>query len=152
MADRHEQRLMTAREVIAMFDLEPHPEGGHYRETWRGRAGPDGRAVGTAIYFLLAKGERSAWHRIDAEEIWHWYAGDPLTLTVSEDGAGSSAIRLGRRLREGETPQAVVPARAWQMAETLGDWTLVGCTVAPGFEFEGFELAPPDWQPAKRGS
>lgn len=143
---------MTAREVIDLFDLEPHPEGGHYRETWRGPDGADGRSVGTAIYFLLAKGERSAWHRIDAEEIWHWYAGDPLTLTTSEDGIDSRSTRLGRRLREGERPQEVVPAGAWQMAESLGDWTLVGCTVAPGFRFEGFELAPPDWQPARRGS
>ena len=147
MADKREQRLMTAREVIDMFDLEPHPEGGHYRETWRGPAGPDGRSVGTAIYFLLARGERSAWHRIDAEEVWHWYAGDPLTLTVSEDGIDARSTRLGRRLREDELPQAVVPAHAWQMAESLGDWTLVGCTVAPAFDFAGFEMAPPGWRP-----
>lgn len=146
------EHLMTAREIIAILDLEPHPEGGHYRETWRGPAGADGRAVGTAIYFLLAAGERSAWHRIDATEIWHWYAGDPLVLTISTDGADSAATRLGRRLRGGEVPQAVVPAGAWQMAETLGDWTLVGCTVFPGFEFSGFEMAPHGWQPAKRGS
>lgn len=143
---------MTANEVIAMLDLEPHPEGGHFRETWRGPDGPDGRSVGTAIYFLLAAGEHSAWHRVDADEIWHWYAGDPLVLTVSPDGTGSTSIRLGRRLREGETSQAVVPAGAWQMAETLGDWTLVGCTVSPGFRFEGFEMAPEGWQPAMRGA
>jgi predicted cupin superfamily sugar epimerase len=152
MADRTEQRLMAAREVIEMFDLEPHPEGGHYRETWRGPAGPDGRAVGTAIYFLLARGERAAWHRIDAEEIWHWYAGDPLILTVSENGTDATSTRLGRRLREAEVPQAVVPAGAWQTAKSLGDWTLVGCTVAPGFTFESLELAPLGWQPARRGS
>ena len=152
MADRTEQRLMSAREVIDMLDLGPHPEGGHYRETWRGPAGPDGRAVGTAIYFLLARGERAAWHRIDAEEIWHWYAGDPLILTVSENGTDASSARLGRRLREDEVPQLVVPAGAWQTAKSLGDWTLVGCTVAPGFTFESFELAPLGWQPARRGS
>lgn len=135
-----------------MLDLEPHPEGGHYRETFRGVPGPDGRAASTAIYYLLGDGELSRWHRIDADEIWHWYGGDPLVLTISDNGSDTRSIRLGRRLREGELPQAVVPTGSWQSARSTGSWTLVGCTVAPGFRFEGFELAPPGWQPSRRGS
>lgn len=152
MSAGKEQHVLTAREVIDLLDLKPHPEGGHYRETWRGAAGADGRPVGTAIYFLLEKGRPSAWHRIDAEEVWHWYAGDPLTLTVCQNGADTHSTRLGWRLGEGEQPQAIVPADAWQTAQSLGAWSLVGCTVAPGFTFDGFELAPVGWQPAERGS
>jgi len=126
--------------------LKPHPEGGHYRETFRDPRMVDGRAVSTAIYFLLKRGERSCWHRVDAVEVWHWHAGGALTLRVN-DGAATTEVRLGPDLVAGERPQAVVPARAWQSAETTGDWTLVGCTVAPGFEFSGFEPAPNDWEP-----
>ncbi len=138
---------MTAAEIIARLELKPHPEGGHYRETFRDTgAGAGGRALSTAIYFLLARGERSHWHRIDAVEIWHYYAGDALALHIAEDGDNRS-IRLGPDLAAGEVPQAVVPPQAWQAAETTGNWTLVGCTVAPGFDFAKFELAPKGWLP-----
>jgi len=137
----------SAADVIARLDLKPHPEGGHYRETFRDTNIDDrGRARSTAIFFLLARGEHSHWHRIDAVEIWHYYAGDALTLRISDDD-GSRSIRLGPDLAAGEVPQAVVPARAWQAAESTGDWTLVGCTVAPGFGFAKFELAPQGWEP-----
>jgi uncharacterized protein len=137
----------TAAEVIALLALAPHPEGGHFRETFRdGRMVESGRAASTAIYYLLARGERSRWHRIDAVEVWHWYAGAPLALDIAEEGQART-VRLGGDLRGRERPQAVVPAGAWQQAASLGDWTLVGCTVAPGFEFAGFELAPNGWAP-----
>ena len=136
-----------AAEVIARLDLKPHPEGGHYRETFRDpNVDGNGRSRSTAIYFLLARGERSHWHRVDAVETWHYYAGDALTLRVS-DGDGTRTIKLGADLAAGEMPQAIVPAHAWQAAESDGNWTLAGCTVAPGFEFAGFELAPSSWQP-----
>jgi predicted cupin superfamily sugar epimerase len=137
----------SAADIIARLELKPHPEGGHYRETFRD-AGLDaaGRTRSTAIYFLLARGERSHWHRIDAAEIWHYYAGGPLTLQMADD-AGKRSIRLGADLNAGEIPQAIVPAHAWQAAESAGDWTLVGCTVAPGFDFASFELAPKGWEP-----
>lgn len=138
---------LSAAEVIRLLDLAPHPEGGHYRETFRDAAGPDGRSRGTAIHFLLAAGEVSHWHRIDAVEIWHWYSGAPLALAVSERGDEVRRLHLGPDLAAGERPQAVVPARAWQSAVSLGAWTLVGCTVAPGFDFAGFEMAPADWRP-----
>jgi predicted cupin superfamily sugar epimerase len=137
----------SAAEIIARLDLKPHPEGGHYRETFRDtRVDADGRALSTAIYFLLARDERSHWHRIDAVEVWHYYAGDPLTLQIS-DHKNMRAIRLGPDLVAGDVPQAVVPANAWQAAESAGDWTLVGCTVAPGFDFAKFELAAKGWMP-----
>jgi len=137
---------LTAAEIIRRLDLKPHPEGGHYRETHRDTRSHEGRAASTAIYFLLARGERSHWHRIDAVEVWHYYAGDPLKLEIV-DGSTELIVRLGPDVSADETPQVVVPARAWQAAETFGDWTLVGCTVSPGFVFEGFELAAPDWSP-----
>jgi predicted cupin superfamily sugar epimerase len=137
----------TAAEIIARLDLRPHPEGGHYRETFRDPAvDTGGRAASTAIYFLLARGERSHWHRIDAVEVWHYYAGHALALHIADD-AGRHALRLGPDLAAGEVPQAIVPAQAWQAAESTGDWTLVGCTVAPGFDFATFELAPKGWKP-----
>ena len=137
---------LTAADIIRLLELKPHPEGGHFRETFRDTRLVDGRAASTAIFFLLARGERSHWHRIDAVEAWHHYAGAPLTLSI-DDGAATRTVRLGPDLAAGETPQAVVPVRTWQAAETLGDWTLCGCTVAPGFEFSGFELAPKGWSP-----
>jgi predicted cupin superfamily sugar epimerase len=137
---------LTAAQVIARLDLKPHPEGGHFRETFRDARTADGRAASTAIYFLLARGERSHWHRIDAVEMWHHYAGAPLILRIADD-AGQRDVHLGPDLAAGEQPQAIVPARAWQAAESAGEWTLVGCTVAPGFEFSQFELAAPDWSP-----
>jgi predicted cupin superfamily sugar epimerase len=139
----------TAAEIIAKLDLKPHPEGGHYRETFRDTRLHEGRAASTAILFLLARGERSQWHRIDAVEVWHFYAGTPLKLEIV-DGSKEEIIRLGADIHADEVPQVTVPARAWQAAESLGDWTLVGCTVAPGFDFKGFELAPKAWKPGKR--
>jgi predicted cupin superfamily sugar epimerase len=137
----------TAADIIRLLDLKPHPEGGHFCETFRDpRTDPSGRAASTAIYFLLARGERSHWHRVVAVEVWHWYAGAPLRLEIHENGARTN-VTLGPDLAAGERPQGVVPAGAWQAAESLGDWTLVGCTVAPGFEFSGFELAPKGWSP-----
>lgn len=141
--------MPTAAEMIEKLGLEPHPEGGHYRETFRDAHAPDGRAASTAILFLLARGERSHWHRVDAVEIWHYHAGAPLKLSLV-DGATEEIIRLGNDIHGGEIPQVIVPARAWQAAESLGDWTLVGCTVAPGFTFQGFELAPAGWSPAQK--
>ena len=133
--------------MIRLLELKPHPEGGHYRETFRdSRTVDGGRAASTAIYFLLARGERSHWHRIDAVETWHWYAGSALVLSIALGGK-TEAIRLGNDLSAGERPQAVVPVGAWQAAECPGDWALCGCTVAPGFEFAGFELAPSGWVP-----
>jgi predicted cupin superfamily sugar epimerase len=137
----------TAAEIIARLELKPHPEGGHYRETFRD-SDVDGRSASTAIYFLLARGERSHWHRIDAAEVWHYYAGGALNLQIADD-VGQRCIRLGPDLAAGEVPQAIVPAQAWQAAESTGDWTLVGCTVAPGFDFAKFELAEPDWFPGR---
>jgi hypothetical protein len=140
-------RELSAAEVIHLLDLRPHPEGGHFRETFRDpRHHAGGRSLSTAIYFLLAAGERSHWHRVDAVEIWHWHAGAALALQIAGSG-GITTIRLGVDLTAGERPQAVVPAGAWQAAQSLGAWTLVGCTVAPGFDFGGFELAPRDWAP-----
>ncbi len=138
-----------AESIIAALGLEPHPEGGHYRETYRHRPPDGGRGASTAIYYMLRAGERSHWHRVDVDEMWHWYAGAPLRLSISEDGLGSTDHPLGPDIFEGERPQVLVPGSAWQSAESLGDWTLVGCTVAPAFEFSGFEMAPPDWTPGK---
>ena len=139
--------MRTAAEIITRLELRPHPEGGHYRETFRdARTDTEGRSHSTAIYFLLARGERSHWHRIDAVEIWHYYAGAPLMLRIADDD-GQWKFMLGADIAAGELPQAVVPADTWQSAASTGDWTLVGCTVAPGFEFAKFELAAPDWFP-----
>jgi predicted cupin superfamily sugar epimerase len=140
---------LSARDVIRLLDLKPHPEGGHYRETFRDAGDmPGGRGASTAIYFLLAAGERSHWHRVDAPEVWHFYAGAPLELSQAESEEGPVTTQvLGPDLQAGQRPQAVVPADVWQAAETLGPWTLVGCTVAPAFVFPGFELAPKGWAP-----
>jgi uncharacterized protein len=144
---------MTAKDVVRLLDLKPHPEGGFYRETFRDtREGSDGRAASTLIYFLLGAGDVSDWHRVDAAEVWHWYAGGPLVITVSPDGHDASAHHLGNDLAVGQRPQFVVPAGWWQTAASLGAWTLAGCTVAPGFDFKGFELAPKDWRPMPRES
>lgn len=141
---------LTASDIISRLGLQPHPEGGHYRETFRdARTIEGGRAASTAIYFLLARGERSHWHRVDAVEIWLYHAGNPLNLHIA-DGSGERTIQLSANLAAGEQPQAIVPAHAWQAAESTGDWTLVSCTVAPGFDFKTFELAPPGWSPSPR--
>lgn len=136
----------TAAEIIRTLGLQPHPEGGHFRETWREGDGTR-RGSGTAIYFLLQQGERSHWHRVDAAEIWHFHAGAPLILRQSPDGATESAALLGPDLAAGQRPQLIVPPGHWQAAESTGAWTLVGCTVSPAFQFERFELAPAGWQP-----
>ena len=141
--------MPSAADLIRLLDLKPHPEGGHFRQTFRdSRTVDGGRAASTAIYFLLARGERSHWHKVDAIEAWHYHAGAPLKLEIAASAQGPvERLTLGSDLAAGERPQAIVPAHAWQAAQSLGDWTLVGCTVAPGFEFKGFELAPKDWQP-----
>ena len=140
---------LSPEEVIRLLGLAPHPEGGFYRETFRAAA-PDGaRAASTAIYYLLREGDVSAWHRTDADEIWHHYAGGPLELRLSADGRESTSVRIGADLAAGERPQGVVPAGVWQSARPLGGWALAGCTVAPGFEFAGFEMAPPGWEPGR---
>jgi len=137
---------MDPQDLIDRLGLSPHPEGGWYRETWRDDPADGGRGVGSAIYFLLGAGERSHWHRVDAAEVWHHYAGHPLELAIC-DGDHHQVVRLGDDLAAGEEPQALVPARAWQAARSTGAWTLVGATVSPAFEFDGFELAAPDWAP-----
>lgn len=142
--------METAREIIAALGLEPHPEGGWYRETWRAPAEPGARAAGTAIYYLLEAHQFSHWHRVDAAEIWLWHMGAPLALTLSPDGHDAETRMLGPELSVGQRPQQVVPAGWWQTAASLGRFTLVSCTVSPGFEFTGFEMAPPDWRPTPR--
>ena len=138
---------MKPQDIVERLGLSPHPEGGWYRETWRAEA-PDGtRAPGTAIYYLLEEAQVSGWHRVDAAEIWHWYAGAALDLTLSPDGRSRVIAVLGPAIEAGERPQILVPAGCWQSAASRGEFTLVGCTVSPGFEFQGFELAPEGWAP-----
>jgi len=132
--------MSDADRLIALLDLKPHPEGGHFRETFRDNN--EGRAFSTAIYFLLKAGEVSRWHRVDAAEVWHFYGGAPLELRI-----GKQAYVLGPNIDEAQAPQIVVPAGMWQAAKSLGDYTLVGCTVAPGFDFAHFEMAPQDFAP-----
>jgi predicted cupin superfamily sugar epimerase len=139
--------VSTADDIIQRLGLTPHPEGGYYRETWRAPAPPGQRSSGTAIYYLLSAGERSHWHKVDAAEIWHWYAGAPLELSLSADAREVTAHQLGNQLERGQSPQIIVPADCWQSAASLGKWSLVGCTVSPGFEFGGFTMAPAGWQP-----
>lgn len=137
--------------LITSLGLQAHPEGGWYRETYRDVPATGGRGTVTQIYYLLAAGELSAWHRVtDATEIWHHYAGAPLVLTLSSNGHDAEAHTLGADVLAGQKPQVVVPSGWWQTAESLGAWTLCGCTVAPAFEFAGFEMAPADWRPVPR--
>jgi uncharacterized protein len=131
-----------ADRLIKMLGLEPHPEGGHYRQTFYDETRGTGRAISTAIFFLLKAGEVSRWHRIDAAEVWHFYRGAPLELRIGRD-----TYILGPNIDEAQLPQHVVPPDIWQSARSLGDYTLVGCTVAPGFDFAHFELAPEDFEP-----
>jgi len=138
---------VTAAEIIAALGMKAHPEGGHYAETYRDAPTGGGRGAMTAIYFLLARGEVSRWHRVDAAEIWHWYAGAPLALMISPDGRAVMRHALGPDIAAGERPQCTVPPGQWQSAESRGAWTLVGCTVGPAFTFAGFELAPPGFAP-----
>lgn len=139
---------LTAKQIIDLLDLKPHPEGGYFAETFR-----DESDASTAIYYLLEAGDCSKWHRVHGSaEVWHHYAGGPLALTLSPNGHDAEAHRLGKALLAGEKPQVVVPSGWWQTAESLGHWTLVGCTVAPGFSFENFETADDDWRPTPRSS
>ena len=140
---------MDAQSVIQYLSMNQHPEGGWYVETYRASAEDGARGAMTAIYFLLTKGQRSHWHQVDAAEAWLWHAGAPLRLRVSADGAATDEIVLGPELSEGQHPQAVVPAHAWQSAESLGAWTLVSCVVAPAFHFEGFRISAPGWEPGR---
>ena len=142
--------MTTARDLIETLDLQPHPEGGWYKETWRADAAPGERAVGTAIYYLLEADQFSHWHRVDAAEIWLWHAGAPLALTLSADGHDAETRVLGTEFAQNQRPQIVIPPNWWQTAASLGRFTLVSCTVSPGFEFDGFEMAPPDWRPTPR--
>ena len=134
--------MTEADRIVEILDMKPHPEGGYYRQMFLDPHGTAGRAHSTAIYYLLKKGEVSRAHRIDAAEVWHFYRGSPLELTIQEDGGAAAFHVLGAAVEFGERPQLVVPAHAWQGARSLGDYTLVGCTVAPGFLFETFEMAP----------
>jgi len=138
---------MNADEMISKLQLGPHPEGGHFRETFRDSATTSGRSASTAILYLLKAGEQSHWHRVDAAEVWHWYAGAPLELGLSVDGREKRTRILGNLIADGQSPQIVVPAQCWQMARSMGTYSLVGCTVAPGFEFAGFEMAADGWSP-----
>jgi len=140
--------VTAAAEVVSALGMRAHPEGGWYVETWRASSAGGERPSGSAILYLLAAGERSYWHRVDAAEVWQFSAGDPLELRVWSQGDEAVATyALGGEVTSGQVAQVVVPAGAWQAARTLGPWTLVGCIVVPGFEFAGFELAPPDWEP-----
>jgi predicted cupin superfamily sugar epimerase len=146
--------MAEGQAIIEILGLRPHPEGGWFTETWReplteGARGADRRSASTAIYYLLRRGERSQWHRVDATEVFHYYGGDPLEVSMAAGEANEVERRiLGPELAAGERPQVVIPRGTWQSSVSLGAWTLIGCTVAPGVEFEGFELAPADWEPA----
>ena len=142
--------MSEARAIIEALGLAPHPEGGWYRETWRAEAAEGARASGTAIYYLLEAEQHSHWHRVDAAEIWLWHAGAPHALTMSPDGHDAESHVLGAGIAQGQRPQIVIPANWWQTAASLGRFTLASCTVSPGFEFDGFEMAPPDWRPTPR--
>lgn len=141
--------MTEADGIIAALGLQRHPEGGWFREIYRHAPAGGGRGALTTIYYLLKAGEASYWHRVDADEILHFHLGDPLELSLSPDGRVSSTQILGIDLAAGQRPQIIVPARHWQAARPLGRFTLAGCTVAPAFEFTGFELAPKGWQPSQ---
>nr|WP_321461747.1 cupin domain-containing protein [uncultured Cohaesibacter sp.] len=136
-----------ANAIIKKLGMEPHPEGGYFVETFRDAEGAKGRAHSTVIYYLLKAGEISHWHRVDAVESWFWQAGAPLELSIAKEGRGRKVITLGPDILAGEEPQGIVPRHAWQSARSTGQWTLVSCVVAPGFVYEGFEMAPEGWSP-----
>jgi hypothetical protein len=138
---------LSATEVISLLGLEPHIEGGFYKQTFADAPDASGRPVSTLIYYMLTDNQAGAWHRVDSAEVWHWYAGAPLLLSISRDGKAVTDHRMGADLKAGERPQAVVPPGAWQRAKVEGAWALVGCTVAPGFQFSKFEQAEPGWAP-----
>lgn len=149
MIDLRDQTLKSEA-VVKALSLQPHPEGGHYRETWRDTPSDGSRGAGTAILFLLALDEVSEWHRVDAAELWIWQAGAPLVLSTSPDGHHAQARYLGPDLAMRQSPQLLVPNGHWQTATSLGHWTLVSCVVTPAFRFEGFEMAPAHWRPTPR--
>lgn len=149
-AKKATKKRAGAKHIVRALKLKPHPEGGHYRETWRHKPKAGERGAGTAIYYLLEWGEESRWHRIDAVEIWHHYTGAALALKIMGANGRIRTVRLGPRVHAGERPHAIVPKGAWQSARPLGDWSLVGCTVSPAFDFAGFELAPDRFVPEKR--
>ena len=138
---------LTVGQIITLLRLEPHREGGFYRQTFADVADAAGRPISTLIYYLLTDGRAGSWHRVDAAEVWHYYAGSPMLLRISRDGRTVTEHRLGTDLAGGERPQVVIPPGAWQQARVLGDYGLVGCTVAPGFQFSRFEQAPDGWEP-----
>jgi predicted cupin superfamily sugar epimerase len=140
-------KTQSADAVRLALGLLPHPEGGHYREVWRDVPAAGGRGAGTSILFLLAAGERSHWHRVDAAEIWLWQAGAPLELSIAAGDVAAVDLLLGPDFASGEVLQGIVPVQAWQAARSLGEWSLVSCVVAPAFQFSGFELAAPGWSP-----
>lgn len=142
--------MPSARDIISLLELHRHPEGGWYRETFSDARQGGERAHSTAIYYLLEGGEQSGWHRVDASEVWHYYCGAPLRLRLSHEGNSIDNFVLGNDLLKAERPQVVVPRHCWQSAASLGDWTLVGCTVASGFQFSGFEIAHPGWSPGRQ--
>lgn len=144
----------SADALIEQMQLQKHPEGGWYRETWRGPDNASGRAEGTAILFLLRADESSHWHTVDAHEMWFWQAGDPLELLIAESDAGPvTSTTLSADFGAGHRLQGHVPEGAWQAARPAAPkgigagYTLVSCVVVPGFEFEGFRLAEPGWEP-----
>ncbi|MEO8883648.1 MAG: cupin domain-containing protein [Devosia sp.] len=140
---------LAASEVIALLELERHPEGGWFRQTFADPGEDGARHLSTAIYYLLEGHDLSAWHRVDAAEVWHWHAGAPLKLRLSHEGKVIDEYTLGPDLKGAERPQVIVPRHCWQTAKSLGNWTLVGCTVAPGFQFSGFEMAEKGWEPGE---
>ncbi|MEM8745080.1 MAG: cupin domain-containing protein [Actinomycetota bacterium] len=144
---------VTPADIIERLGMSPHPEGGHYVETWRGAPGADGRAIGTAIHFLLQRGERSHWHRVDADEMWIHNAGSGIELSLAPSDAGPVDVhRLSGELDADGAAQVLVPAGSWQAARPVGEWGLVTCVVVPGFDFDGFELAAPGWEPGHNDS
>ena len=137
----------TAKEIIETLNMEPHPEGGWYTRTWRSTQTSDGRRIGSAIYYLLEEDQTSRWHRIDADEIWHFYTGSAVTLSVSNFGDGVEAQVLGPDVLRGERPQILVPSSSWHTATPINGWSLIGCTVVPAFQFGGMEIASDGWEP-----
>lgn len=139
--------MADARAIIERLGLERHPEGGWYRETWRPPAADGARAGGSCIYFLLEGGTRSHWHRVDADELWLWHAGSPVEVLIAGESNEITSIRLGGDVLRGYSPHGVAPANRWQSTEAREGWALVSCVVVPAFEFAGFELAAPGWEP-----
>ncbi len=144
------QTPIEAQKLIELLGLIRHPEGGWYCQTFKDKDANDKRAKSTAIYYLLQEGERSHWHRVDAAEIWHYYGGAPLELSISADGKSKNQTILGNDFAAGQRPQVIVKKGEWQSATSLGNWTLCGCTVSPGFEFDGFEMAEDGWEPGRK--